>query len=75
MQHKNYIDIDIEKDIEKIITESNAEYDKSIDDFKYIYSKDDYVKAMVDKKMNIDDIDLVKENKLGLLDMYIELFI
>ena len=30
---------------------------------------------MVDKKMNIDDIDLVKENKLGLLDMYIELFI
>ena len=76
MKHmKNYIDIDIEKDIEKIITESNAEYDKSIDDFKYIYSKDDYVKAMVDKKMNIDDIDLVKENKLGLLDMYIELFI
>lgn len=72
-QMLKYVDVDIEKDIEKLTEKSNSEYDNANDDFKLIFSKEEYTKIGIDD--NFSDINNIRENKIGLIDMYIELLI
>ena len=69
-QMKKYVDIDINKDINKLTDKYNKIYDKSDEDIQLMFTKEQFSNAMVDSSI---DIEKSFEDKLYMANMYVDI--